>query len=270
MTDRSIQRRAVELLQKLGLKEYEAKSYVALSRLPQGTAKEISELSEVPRTRVYDAIGVLEAKGLVETQHSNPKRFRAVPDDEAVETLRSAYEDRTDALQRALGEVEPADLDAGTELTHEVWSLAGEAAVRGRVGRIADDATSEIVLIVVAEGVLTADLLERLRAAADRGVDVLVGASDESVVDRVDETLPAVETFRWELAWLSEPTAPDDGTELGRLLLVDRETMLVSTIAGDPSRRRERAVFGRGFDNGLVTVARRLMARGLAANAGDS
>ena len=67
--------KAIELLQELGLKQYEAKSFVALSRLPSGTAKEMSEVSEVPRTRIYDAIRVLESKGLVEIQHSNPQRF---------------------------------------------------------------------------------------------------------------------------------------------------------------------------------------------------
>jgi sugar-specific transcriptional regulator TrmB len=63
-------------------------------RLRYVAVEEISELPEVPRTRVSDAIGVPEAGRLVETQHSTPKRFRAVPDDAAVETLRSAYEDR--------------------------------------------------------------------------------------------------------------------------------------------------------------------------------
>lgn len=51
-----LQEQAVEVLQEFGLKEYEAKSFVALSRMPQATAKEISETTDVPRTRVYDAV----------------------------------------------------------------------------------------------------------------------------------------------------------------------------------------------------------------------
>ena len=50
---------AVESLSELGMKEYEAKSFVALSRLPKATAKQINELSDVPRTRVYDAVSAL-------------------------------------------------------------------------------------------------------------------------------------------------------------------------------------------------------------------
>jgi sugar-specific transcriptional regulator TrmB len=95
------------LLQQLGLKEYEAKSFVALVRLPRETAKEISEISEVPRTRVYDAVRVLESKGLVEVQHSSPQRFRAVSIDEAIETLHREYEDRTESLRESLRDIDP-------------------------------------------------------------------------------------------------------------------------------------------------------------------
>ncbi len=106
MNDVSHHQQAVELLQQLGLKEYEAKCLVALSRLPKGTAKDISETSDVPRTRVYDAIRVLETKGLVEIQHSNPQQFRAVPIKEAAETLRQEYESRTDTLVEAMEKVQ--------------------------------------------------------------------------------------------------------------------------------------------------------------------
>ena len=102
MNTSSNQQQSIELLQQLGLKEYEAKTFVALTRRSSGTAKEISETSEVPRTRVYDAARVLASKGLVETQHSSPQEFRAVPIDGAVNTLKSQYENRTATLRQAL------------------------------------------------------------------------------------------------------------------------------------------------------------------------
>jgi len=48
---------------------------------------------------------------------------------------------------------------------------------------------------------------------------------------------------------------------IGRLLLVDRSSILVSTV--DPTTGDEHAVFGDGFKNGLVAISRRLMAQGL-------
>jgi len=92
---------AIEVLQQLGLKEYEARCFVGLARLNTGTAKKLSELTEVPRTRVYDAIRILEAQGLVEIPHSSPQQFRAVPLEEATETLRDQYEERVERLHDA-------------------------------------------------------------------------------------------------------------------------------------------------------------------------
>jgi sugar-specific transcriptional regulator TrmB len=256
--------RAVELLQKLGLKEYEAKCFVALSQLPSGTAKQINEISEVPRTRVYDAVRVLETKGLVEIQHSNPQRFRAVPIEEASETLRSEYESRTESLRETLRGIDPAAVDDDVDVSHEVWALSGHAAIATRAAQLIDEAEREVVVVVGTEETLTDQLTDRLESAQDRGVDVIVGTISEALREEVRETLPDANSFVSELDWL-RPGVTGDQTEITRLLLIDRSTILVSTAhrADGAESAPEQAVFGRGFDNGLVTIVRRLMATGL-------
>jgi len=268
MNELSNQDHAIELLQQLGLKEYEAKSFVALARLPRGTAKEISEVSEVPRTRVYDAVRVLETKGLVEIQHSNPQQFRAVSIDEAVETLRHEYESRTDSLRETLRGIEPADSDGGTEVTHEVWALSGRTAVTHRADQLIDGANQEVVLVVGHESVLSDGLIDRLRAAQERGIDVIVGTNVDGLSERMQEALPGATVFVSGIEWLSGSSVIDDDTEISRLLLVDRSAILVSTLheTGDGTQVNEQAVYGEGFDNGLVTIVRRLMATGLLAD----
>jgi sugar-specific transcriptional regulator TrmB len=268
MDDISNREQAVELLQQLGLKEYEAKSFVALSRRPSGTAKDISEISEVPRTRVYDAIRVLESKGLVETQHSNPQVFRAVSIDEAVDTLRNEYEERTESLRRTLRGLEPVDDETTTEVTHEVWALSGDAGIAGRTQQLVDNADRELIMVIGHEDIVTDSLVEHLQAARARGVDVLVGTVTEELREQVIEVLPEVNVFVSGLEWLSRSALPGDETEISRLLLADREAILVSsfTETDDEGRQHEQGVFGRGFDNGLVAIVRRLMATGLLAS----
>ncbi|QLG27545.1 TrmB family transcriptional regulator [Halorarum halophilum] len=265
MNELTNQQQAVELLQQLGLKEYEAKSFVALSRISGGTAKEISEISEVPRTRVYDAIRVLETKGLVEVQHSSPQQFRAVSIDEAAGTLRTEYEERTETLRETLGGIEPVTVEAESSTTHEVWSLSGESAIANRTTQLIDEADRELVLVVGHEGVLTDKLLDRILAAQERGVDIVIGTIAPGLQEVVEEALPDAEVFVSGLEWLSESSMASDDTEISRLLLVDRSTILVSSTHKDDAGNRmdEQAVFGRGFDNGLVTIVRRLMATGL-------
>jgi len=265
MNDVSNREQAIELLQKLGLKEYEAKSFVALSRRQSGTAKDISETSEVPRTRVYDAIRVLESKGLVETQHSNPQVFRAVSIDEAVNTLQSEYVKRTESLRTTLNGLEPIDGDDQTEATHEVWSISGNEGITSRTRQLIEGATEELLIVIGHRSVFTDQLADVLQSAKERGVSVVIGTVDEDLRTAVQDALPNAEVFVSGLDWLSHSPLPGDDTEISRLLLVDREAILVSSFTGArrDGREHEQGVFGRGFDNGLVAITRRLMATGL-------
>lgn len=260
-TDETIDE-AVEVLQQLGLKEYESKCFVGLSRLSTGTAKQLSEITEVPRTRVYDAIRVLEAQGLVEIQHSSPQRFRAVPLSEATETLRDQYEARVERLATALEEAE--EIDAGEEEpVQEVWTMSGSDAIANRSNQLFESAENEVVLVVGDDSLLTDELIENLNGL-EGGVDLLVGAVTESLQERIHEAVPRATTFLSGLEWLRMDEKSDDNLAIGRLLLVDRSTILVSTITTDT--HEEQAVFGGGFRNGLVVIARRLLAQGLIPN----
>jgi sugar-specific transcriptional regulator TrmB len=251
---------AIEVLQQLGLKEYEARCFVGLTRLEAGTAKKLSDITEVPRTRVYDAIRVLEAQGLVEIQHSSPQRFRAVSLEEATETLRDQYDDRVDRLRDALETVDSADGDEEESPIQQVWSMSGQDAIENRANQLIQDAEEEVVLVIGDESLLTDDLVATLSAVNNR-IDLLVGALTKSLENRVRTEVPEATTFISGLEWLHGDAPMEDDTAIGRLLLVDRSAFLVSSIV--PQTREEQAIFGEGFGNGLVVIARRLMAQGL-------
>ncbi|MFW5948117.1 MAG: TrmB family transcriptional regulator [Halolamina sp.] len=241
---------AVELLQQLGLKEYEARCFVALSQLTAGTAKEVAAIADVPRTRVYDSVRVLEAQGLVEVQHTNPRRFRTVRVDEAVETLRVQYEGRIDRLTDALRRSRAGESELVSP-TQEVWSLAGREAIWGRTERLIDDADDAVVVIVGDEGRLNEDLLGSLGALDD--VAVVTGVPTEDARQRVREHAPQAHTYVSAFDWATSTVG--DGVTVGTVLLADGARAMVSTVLPDGE---ERAVIGTGVHNGLVVLLRRL------------
>ena len=250
---------AIELLQQLGLKEYEARCFVGLTRLDTGTAKRLSEITEVPRTRVYDAIRVLEAQGLVEIQHSSPQRFRAVPLGEATETLRDQYEERVERLSQSLEDVEAVG-EGDESPVQQVWAMAGRDAIENRTNQLLGQADDEIVFVVGDGSLLTEELIDSLNAVPS-GVELLVGALTEPLEAEIRRGVPEATTFVSGLEWMHGERATEEATAIGRLLLVDRSTILVSSIV--PESKEEQAIFGEGFGNGLVVIARRLMAQGL-------
>lgn len=250
---------AVEILQQLGLKEYEARCFVGLSRLDSGTAKDLSELTEVPRTRVYDAIRVLEAHGLVEIQHSSPQQYRAVSLDEATETLRDQHEERVERLRNALESVETVETEEDSTV-QQVWAMSGATAIENRTEQLIETADEEIVLVLGDAGLLTPALIGTLNDAPT-DVDLLLGAFSEKLETELSDAVPEATTFVSGIGWLKNNETSRTEAAIGRLLMVDRQAILVSTITLETEE--EQAVFGEGFGNGLVVIARRLMAQGL-------
>ncbi len=62
-------------LTKIGMGEYEAKIYIALSTLRVATARELHEVTRIPRTRVYDTLSSLIQEGYVVLLSGRPARY---------------------------------------------------------------------------------------------------------------------------------------------------------------------------------------------------
>lgn len=252
----------VEILRDLGLKEYEARCFVALTRMPHGTAKAVSDTADVPRTRVYDAVDQLQAYGLVDVQHSNPQQFRAIPVDKAVTLLRRDFDQQFDDLQHALSALDPIGGDALQDQGN-VWTTVGNPSVTNRSIGFIDDADEEIVMVLDGIGAdsVSDRLAERLRAAANRGVTIYIGALTESTYEQVTAAVPEARTFESGLEWL-QPQTEGENERIGRLLLVDRAALLLSSI-GSNGPEEETAIWIDNVSSGLLVIARRLLAAGL-------
>jgi len=68
----------VHNLEKLGFSENEGKAYAGLVSLKEATAREVHELTGVPRAKVYDILKTLSKKGFVEVRQGSPVYFQAV------------------------------------------------------------------------------------------------------------------------------------------------------------------------------------------------
>jgi len=142
----------------------------------------------------------------------------------------------------------------------EVWTLNGQDAIENRTEQLIERATDEVVLVIGDESLLTESLTETLKGADD-DIELLVGSLTSSLQEEVQAAVPGATTFVSGLEWLHGEDATEEDTAIGRLLLVDRGAILVSSIM--PESKAEQAIFGEGFGNGLVVIARRLMAEGL-------
>jgi sugar-specific transcriptional regulator TrmB len=253
-------------LQQLGLKEYEAKCFVALTSLATGTAREISEQVDVPRTRVYEAARTLESHGLIDIQHSSPQRFRAVPIQEAVSILRRRYESRIDRLEADLRQLETTRSREQDSDGQEVWSLTGRDAIATRTNQLLENAEEEALLIICDDRVVSSHLLEWLDRTLERDCTLRVGSVSPSLNELLSEELSDAAVFHSRLEWL-HPDQFDDDPPVCFLLVTDGETVLISgsCLTGDSANQH--AIYGTGAENCMVVVTRQLAKLGLEDSA---
>ncbi|SEO90236.1 Sugar-specific transcriptional regulator TrmB [Halogranum amylolyticum] len=238
---------AIEQLKRFGLSAYAARTFVALSSLGTGTARDVSQVAEVPRTRVYDAIDELHDQGLVNILQSSPQRFWSISAETASRSFEHEFAHRIELLQTALSELEP--VERKTE-QRGVWTVDGELAITERVLECFDNAKDEIVYMTV-ESLLTDELIAGLSDAADRGVSIKLGGISPDVQERIQNDIPGAVMFESLWVW--------SDTSAGRLMMTDGDKTLVSVRvngedATQATSRSETAIWGEGETNSLAVV----------------
>ena len=102
-----------EYLMRLGLNEYQAKVMIALFDNPDSDAKELSEESKIPYTKIYEVLDALERRGLVKYSMGKPKIYRAL---EPTTVINSLVETQKSQLKK----IEERQNDVLKDLCHEI------------------------------------------------------------------------------------------------------------------------------------------------------
>lgn len=134
-----------EHLMSLGMSEYEAKAYIATVVLGEGTIKEISDESKVPRSRAYDVMERLLEKGFVEVGNTNPRCYRANDPAEVFGHLIEDLEKARDEVVKALEEIG----STAERKNNPIWTIKGEWAIDHKVAEMIDSAKREVVMISI-------------------------------------------------------------------------------------------------------------------------
>jgi len=256
---------AVNALEQLGLTEYEARCFVALTRIPHGTAKEVGQVADIPRSRVYETVEQLQRKGLVAMEEGEPRTYQSVSIDSAVRMLRQEYKSYFETVEQSLRQLKPAYKEA----QQAVWAISNHEQVTGRVIDLIDDADEEIVFILLDEGLLDEDVIASLADASERGVTIHIGTVVDVVRERIDDAEIEASVFTTGLVeWF---TSMSGTPQIGRLLMADRDPVLVSATHDEklPGVVNETAAWSDGIDHGFATFTERVLTYELKENVGE-
>lgn len=217
MTDEgtALRSAAVRNLTALGLSEYAARTLVALTRISGGSAREVSDASSVPRTRVYDAMDELAERGFARVRESRPKTFEPESPQRIRRAFYREYVYREALAEWGLRSLAPAD----DESRRDVAVTTGDAVARHFHEAIAD-AGERLTYVTVGEEP-TDDVLAAIDDATVRGVTVRVVAVGGVDPDLVRERLPGASVLT-----VPYTTPPVGGS---RFLTADESVAMLST-----------------------------------------
>jgi len=103
-----------ELLKKLrsifNLNIYEAKVWSSLLSKGVATAGELSDMSNVPRSRSYDILESLEKKGFIIMKLGRPIKYLAVPPEEVIKRVKKGLQEKADTQMKMIDAIQETDI----------------------------------------------------------------------------------------------------------------------------------------------------------------
>lgn len=183
------------------LNVYEVKIWTALLSRGIATAGELSDISNVPRSRSYDVLESLEKKGFAIMKLGKPIKYIAVQPEEVIKRVKKSVKESADSKLKHLSLVREEGLFRDLELLFkqgiehiDPTSLAG--AIKGReniyvhLDTMLQNARSSVIILSTPEGVLRKfdKLRLRLKKLKDRGVKIKIATPfNEQVKSRAKE-----------------------------------------------------------------------------------
>ena len=180
----------INKLKEFGLNSYEAKLWTALLSRGVSTAGELSDISNVPRSRAYDVLESLEKKGFIIVKLGKPIKYLAVPPREVIERVKKKVQE--DAVQKSKNLETLKDSEVlkelntlhtgGVELvdpTDKSGSFRGRDKVYDHLSSMIKNAEKEIILATSADGFKRklSKFKNDFEKAQKRGVKIRIAAN---------------------------------------------------------------------------------------------
>ena len=105
-----VQKDFLNKLKDFGLNSYESKLWIALLSRGVSTAGELSDISNVPRSRAYDVLESLEKKGFIIMKVGKPIKYLAVPPEEVVERVKKRVVEEAQTRNKVLNKLKESDV----------------------------------------------------------------------------------------------------------------------------------------------------------------
>ncbi len=152
----------IELLQKMGLTEYEARAYISLARLGVSTVKEIVHDSKLPRNKTYEALQKLELRNLIISMPRSPKKFKITN----TEIIKKEVESMNKTVENLIKLIEEPKTNEFKEL---FWIIKSKKAITKKMS-IQNSKSKKEIIGCNRFSEIHYENMREMKNAVDRGV----------------------------------------------------------------------------------------------------
>jgi len=214
---------------------YEVRVWTALLSRGVSTAGELSNISDVPRSRTYDILETLEKKGFIVMKLGKPIKFVALKPEEVIERVKknllTSAQEKSKRLEKLKSEdmlaelnslftqgvkfVEPSDLSG---------SIKGRQNVYNHLDMMIREAEKSVTIVTTADGLnrKMEALMPSLEKAKKRGVKIRIAAQINESNKDIAKELKQVAEIR-NMSKMRARFAIVDGEQLLFMVLDDEK-----------------------------------------------
>ncbi len=129
----------VEKLKEIGFNSYEAKVYIALLKKYPATGYEVSKLANIPQSRTYDTLKVLEEKNIVAATNTKPISYTPIKPKQLITSYQKKMNSTINYLEKHLPEVKE-------DYIEPIVTVTGKQNIQNKVLEVIQNAKREIYM----------------------------------------------------------------------------------------------------------------------------
>lgn len=159
----------VEKLKEIGFNTYEAKVYIALLKKYPATGYEVSKLANIPQSRTYDTLKVLEQKNVVATTNTKPISYTPVKPKQLLAGYQKKMNSTLNYLEKHLPEVKD-------NYNEPIITVSGKHNIQNKIIEVIQNAKREIYMEVWSQDFKVFE--QELLNAYNRNVEIRIVGYD--------------------------------------------------------------------------------------------
>jgi len=157
----------LRVLRGLGLTEYEAKAYVALTSVKSAVPREVAGLAGIPYPSAYDALEALVKKGWVEAARGRPSHYRARSPDliqkDSIAAVGRVFTELQKIYESSMEKAEKPEI---------IYTIVGSEGVIKKIQEMLSRAKKDVIVVLPHHEKLASYLNQIINSLIERGVKV--------------------------------------------------------------------------------------------------